>query len=96
MPQECRSCYVSSPDGAKFCAECGTPFAPAAEAAPAARPVSERRMTTVLFGDLVGFTASSESRDPEDVRELLASTSPWRARWSSGTAAPWRSSSATR
>ncbi|HJQ43899.1 MAG TPA: adenylate/guanylate cyclase domain-containing protein, partial [Jatrophihabitantaceae bacterium] len=28
-------------------------------------------MTSVLFGDLVGFTALSESRDPEEVRELL-------------------------
>ncbi len=34
--------------------------------------VSERRTTTVLFGDLVGFTTLSESRDPEDVRELLS------------------------
>ena len=29
-------------------------------------------MTSVLFGDLVGFTPLSESRDPEEVRELLS------------------------
>ncbi|MGH3471789.1 MAG: adenylate/guanylate cyclase domain-containing protein [Nocardioidaceae bacterium] len=29
-------------------------------------------MTSVLFGDLVGFTSLSESRDQEDVRELLS------------------------
>jgi class 3 adenylate cyclase len=34
--------------------------------------VAERRLTTVLFGDLVGFTTLSESRDAEDVRELLS------------------------
>jgi class 3 adenylate cyclase/tetratricopeptide (TPR) repeat protein len=34
--------------------------------------VSARRVTSVLFGDLVGFTALSESRDQEDVRELLS------------------------
>jgi class 3 adenylate cyclase/tetratricopeptide (TPR) repeat protein len=34
-------------------------------------PVAERRVTSVLFGDLVGFTTLSESRDPEEVRELL-------------------------
>jgi class 3 adenylate cyclase len=34
-------------------------------------PVAERRVTSVLFGDLVGFTTLSESRDAEDVRELL-------------------------
>ncbi len=29
-------------------------------------------MTSVLFGDLAGFTPLSESRDAEDVRELLS------------------------
>jgi class 3 adenylate cyclase len=35
-------------------------------------PVASRRITSVLFGDLVGFTPLSESRDQEDVRELLS------------------------
>jgi class 3 adenylate cyclase/tetratricopeptide (TPR) repeat protein len=35
-------------------------------------PVAERRLVTVLFADLVGFTALSEGRDPEAVRELLS------------------------
>src|SRR4051812_11493764 len=44
--------------------------APAAEPAeapdrPAAAPVSERRIVSLLFADLVGFTPLSESRDPE-------------------------------
>jgi class 3 adenylate cyclase/tetratricopeptide (TPR) repeat protein len=34
--------------------------------------VSERRLVSVLFADLVGFTALSEHRDPEEVRELLS------------------------
>ena len=34
--------------------------------------MAERRLTSVLFGDLVGFTTLSESRDAEDVRELLS------------------------
>ena len=107
MPQQCTTCSTTSPDGAKFCLECGTPFArtcpscghPASRGkfciecgsplapdaarpsvAPAANrvagqsvePVSERRTTTVLFGDLVSFTTLSESRDPEEVRELLS------------------------
>jgi class 3 adenylate cyclase len=46
------------------------PAQPAA-AAPTA-PAAERRITSVLFGDLVGFTTLSESRDPDDVRELLS------------------------
>jgi class 3 adenylate cyclase len=34
--------------------------------------VSERRVCSVLFCDLVGFTSWSEARDPEEVRELLS------------------------
>jgi class 3 adenylate cyclase/tetratricopeptide (TPR) repeat protein len=38
--------------------------------APAA-PVAERRLVSVLFADLVGFTSLAEDRDPESTRELL-------------------------
>ncbi|MDQ2935126.1 MAG: hypothetical protein M3R49_09170, partial [Chloroflexota bacterium] len=31
---------------------------------------SERRLVSVLFGDLENFTALAESMDPEDVRGL--------------------------
>jgi len=41
-------------------------------AAAAAGPVAERRVCSVLFCDVVGFTPLSESRDPEAVRELLS------------------------
>jgi len=36
-------------------------------------PREERRVITVLFADLVGFTERSEQLDPEDVRALLTS-----------------------
>jgi class 3 adenylate cyclase/tetratricopeptide (TPR) repeat protein len=74
----CRLCGTELPLGAKFCLECGSPAGTSAGAAastgapaPPAAPVSERRVTSVLFGDLVGFTSLSEVRDPEEVRELL-------------------------
>jgi class 3 adenylate cyclase/predicted ATPase len=35
-------------------------------------PVVERRLVSVLFGDLTGFTSFSESHDAEDVRQLVA------------------------
>src|SRR5205807_3094707 len=38
----------------------------------AAAPSSERRLVTVLFADLVGFTSLSEARDPDEVREFLS------------------------
>ena len=53
----------------------------ASRAAPAAPPgqahtapaIAERRLVSVLFADLVGFTALAEGRDAEDTRELLSS-----------------------
>ena len=60
--------------GLRFCTECGTPVeeAAAAEAAAPPTPETERRLCSVLFVDLVGFTPLSEGRDPEEVRELLS------------------------
>jgi class 3 adenylate cyclase/tetratricopeptide (TPR) repeat protein len=39
---------------------------------PGEQPVAERRVCSVLFCDVVGFTPLSEARDPEAVRELLS------------------------
>src|SRR5262249_8357707 len=61
--------------GQKFCGECGARLGGVAAAAPPATreaPASERRLVSVLFADLVGFTTLSESRDAEEVRELLS------------------------
>ena len=75
----CPSCGTPNPGGGKFCGECGVslgasatdaPIETAAAPTPAAQ-VAERRLVSVLFADLVGFTTISESRDAEDVRELL-------------------------
>lgn len=64
----------ANPPSLKFCGECGAPM-PAPGLAPGAiTPVSdpgERRLVSVLFADLVGFTPFSESRDPEEVRAML-------------------------
>src|SRR6185312_7471410 len=46
--------------------------APAPAAAPAPTPAAERRLVSVLFADLVGFTSLAESRDAEEVRDLLS------------------------
>ncbi len=40
--------------------------------APANASIAERRVTSVVFGDLVGFTSLSETRDSEEVRDLLS------------------------
>ena len=75
LAHACPSCGRPADADAKFCAGCGTPFrapaTPAAPSVPAPAPTAERRLVSVLFADLVGFTTASEGRDAEDTRELL-------------------------
>ena len=64
----CPNCGAQNPDGAKFCGDCGTPLGETPRVAsegqesppPAvtATAVAERRLVTVLFADLVGFTSA--------------------------------------
>src|SRR6266571_1964784 len=68
----CPACGAANEPTDRFCGECGTPLAPGAAANERAAPVAERRLVSILFMDLVGFTAASESRDAEDVRDLLS------------------------
>src|SRR5215467_1413731 len=81
----CPSCGEPITPGKKFCFSCGHPLnatlpalaaaqpgVTAASAGMAAGPVAERRVCSVLFCDVVGFTPLSEARDPEAVRELLS------------------------
>jgi class 3 adenylate cyclase/tetratricopeptide (TPR) repeat protein len=70
LARACPSCGAANEPGDRFCGECGSALD--AEAPPPAAPEAERRLVSVLFGDLVGFTTLSEERDPEEVRELLS------------------------
>jgi class 3 adenylate cyclase len=85
MAVPCPSCGTDNPGGAKFCRECGTGLAPgdtspraaggSAEDPRAAEPVgpiAERRLVSVMFTDLVGFTTVSEQHDAEETRDLLS------------------------
>ena len=77
----CAECGAAS-TGGRFCSECGAALTADAATAgagpsvvvaplPRSAPVAERRITSVLFADLVGFTGMSEARDPEETREFL-------------------------
>ena len=62
----CPACGKDNPEGFRFCGFCSAPLgrdAPLAD--------EERKVVSVLFCDLVGFTAASELADPEDVRARL-------------------------
>jgi class 3 adenylate cyclase/tetratricopeptide (TPR) repeat protein len=61
----CPHCGEENPERARFCLGCGQTLV--AEA-----PVGEeRKVVSVLFVDLVGFTNRSDRADPEDVRATL-------------------------
>jgi len=62
----CPSCGQENPDGFRLCGMCGASLTPESSAAR-----EERKVVTVLFCDLVGFTAKAEQLDPEDVRAVL-------------------------
>src|SRR4051794_899876 len=73
----CPSCGAANSPAAKFCGECGSALngaarPPVVAEARAAAPVAERRLVSVLFADLVGFTTLSEAQDSEEVRALLS------------------------
>ena len=74
----CPACGAANAPDAKFCGECATRLAGPAEGLQAAAaapdaplPQAERRLVSILFADLVGFTALAEGRDSEETRELL-------------------------
>src|SRR4051812_32996875 len=62
----CRSCGRTAEEEARFCPSCGArrPARPP--------PAQQRRVVTVLFADVSGFTALSERLDPETVQDLMS------------------------
>ncbi len=79
----CPSCGAANEREAGFCGECGQPLAgaiadrpvpatPAGATGVSPQPIAERRLVSVLFADLVGFTSLTDGRDPEETRDLLS------------------------
>ena len=77
----CAGCGFEAPADFAFCPRCGARLVASEEtrqarpsdrtpAADAAADEADRRLVTVLFADVSGFTALAERLDPEDVREF--------------------------
>ena len=73
MYRKCTACGAPVSPSARFCSQCGEALDSFAARSPEGAPsdLTERRLVTVLFADLVGFTARSEHQDPEDVASFL-------------------------
>ena len=69
LGRACPSCGEVVALGLAFCTSCGEAIEPAEEERPL---VEERKVVSVLFADLVGFTGRAEQLDPEDVRRMLS------------------------
>jgi class 3 adenylate cyclase/tetratricopeptide (TPR) repeat protein len=67
---ECPSCGADNPAAYSFCGSCGTRLKAAETQSAPAR--EERRVATVMFADMSGFTALAEAMDAEDVKTLGA------------------------
>jgi class 3 adenylate cyclase len=61
----CSSCGHDNPDAARFCMSCGAALEATAERR------DERKVVSVLFADLAGFTSRAELLDVEEVRGTL-------------------------
>ena len=76
LAAHCPACGAEASPEFAFCPRCGNALREAAalpttasQAAPG-EAESDRRLATILFADLSGFTSISEGLDPEDVRAL--------------------------
>ena len=80
----CPTCGAANVLAARFCNECGSYLEDATprpsghrsattSGSAAPTPLAERRLVSILFVDLVGFTSFAEGRDPEEVRDTLTS-----------------------
>src|SRR5205807_4452026 len=63
----CPACGRTSPLTVSFCTQCGA----ALHAKPHRTATEERRVVTVLFVDMAGFTSRADPPDPEEVRAIL-------------------------
>ena len=73
MTLKCPQCGKAFPILAKFCDECGQRLSELGERETQLQEVeAERKHVTVLFSDLVGYTAMTERLDAEDVKEIMS------------------------
>jgi class 3 adenylate cyclase/tetratricopeptide (TPR) repeat protein len=66
----CPTCGGPVTEGRRFCPRCGAPLA-GVDWATAAAPARARKVVTVLFSDVSGFTQLGERLDPESLHQVI-------------------------
>ena len=70
---KCPECNLEIPDGSKFCNSCGYQITEGLDEAKDSRIMdSERKLVTVMFSDMSGYTAMTERLDPEEVKAIMS------------------------
>jgi predicted ATPase/class 3 adenylate cyclase len=67
----CPRCNHRLPRNARFCSSCGTPIPTALDSSGTSHEEGGRRVVTVLFSDLSGYTALNQHLDPEEVEAVM-------------------------
>jgi class 3 adenylate cyclase/tetratricopeptide (TPR) repeat protein len=67
----CEGCGAANPPGQPFCGHCGRKLGSGGGLAGAPPAVEERKLATVLFADVVGFTSLAERTDHEEVARMV-------------------------
>ena len=62
----CGSCHFATPLPFTFCGDCGSALDVFAGSS-----LEERKLATVLFADVVGFTSLADGNDPEDTARIM-------------------------
>jgi class 3 adenylate cyclase len=67
----CAACGTTITAGARFCPGCGAAVSEEAAGPGSAELARERKVATLLFADLVGYTSLNEGHDPEVIEAVV-------------------------
>src|SRR5262245_36916123 len=71
LEDRCPQCGADNPASKKFCGDCGAELHGASPDTVTPKPISTRKVISIIFADLMGSTALQERLDPELVNRVM-------------------------